>query len=80
MKAGNLASNLYGWLLPQGTAEPQHPGLDVVIRVEIRTDLHVSAGPEDEFEPDWGAGPGTLCVAHHLRKANGFIVCADTYL
>jgi hypothetical protein len=25
----------------------------------VETDPYVAAGPEDEFEPDWGAGPGT---------------------
>ena len=60
MKKGNLVSNLYGLLLPEGTAEPQHPGPDEFIKIPMETDLHVSAGPEDEVEPDWGHGPGTL--------------------
>ena len=25
----------------------------------METGPYVAAGPEDEFEPDWGAGPGT---------------------
>ena len=25
----------------------------------METDPYVTAGPEDEFEPDWGVGPGT---------------------
>ena len=60
MKQDHLVSNLYGLLRPQGTTEPQHPGPDEVIKLDAAKDLHVSAGPEDEFEPDWGAGPVSL--------------------
>ena len=62
MKTGNLVSNLHGLLLAQGTPEPQHPGPDEVLRVQTETDLHVSVGPEDEFEPEWGVGPGTTAL------------------
>ena len=41
---------------------PQHPGPDDVLMVQLGTDLHVSAGREDELEPDWGAGPGTTAL------------------
>ena len=65
MMTGNLVSNRYGLLLPQGTcgtAVPQHPRPEEVLRVQNETDLHVSAGPEEDFEPDWGVGPGTTAL------------------
>ena len=51
-----------GLLLPHGacgTAVPQHPRPEELLRVHMQTDQYVSAGPEDELELDWGAGPGT---------------------
>ena len=66
MMTGDLVSNLHGLLLPQGTCgaeAPQHPKPDEILKVLMETDLHVSAGPEDEFEPDWvlAEGPRPLC-------------------
>ena len=29
-----------------------------LLTIQMETDQYVAAGPEDEFEPDWGAGPG----------------------
>ena len=37
--------------------EVQHPAPEseaAVIKVQAEADLHISAGPEDEFEPDVG--------------------------
>jgi len=52
-------SNLLKALGTRGTAEPQRPSPEELLRVQMETDQCVTAGPEDEFEPDWGAGPGT---------------------
>ncbi len=38
-----------------GGAPPQ---AEELLKVQMETGQYVSAGPEDEFEPDWGAGPG----------------------
>ena len=43
----------------RGTAVPRHAKPEELLRVHMETDQYVSAGPEDEFEPDWGAGPRT---------------------
>jgi len=59
---GSLVENLCVLLKAlgtRGTAEPQRPRPEELLRVQMETDQYVSAGPEDEFEPDWGAGPGT---------------------
>jgi len=59
---GSWIENLSVLLTAQGTrgtAVPQHPRPEELLRVQMETDQYVSAGPEDEFEPDWGAGPGT---------------------
>ena len=52
-------SNLLKALGTRGTAEPRRPSPEELLRVQMETDQCVTVGPEDEFEPDWGAGPGT---------------------
>ena len=62
---GSLFENLCGLLLAKGTrgtAVPQHPRPEELLRVNMETDQYVSVGPEDEFEPDWGVGPGTTAL------------------
>ncbi len=59
---GSWIENLSVLLTAQGTrgtAVPQHPRPEELLRVQMETDQYVSVGPEDEFEPDWGVGPGT---------------------
>ena len=59
---GSLDENLRNLLKALGTggtAEPQRPSPQELLRVQMETDQCITAGPEDEFEPDWGAGPGT---------------------
>ena len=59
---GSLVENLCDLLKAlgtRGTAEPQRPRPEELLRVQMETDQYVTVGPEDEFEPDWGAGPGT---------------------
>jgi hypothetical protein len=51
-------SNLLKALGTRGTAEPQRPSPEELLRVHMETDQCITAGLEDEFEPDWGAGPG----------------------
>ena len=58
---GSLIENLCVLLTAlgtRGTALPQCPRPEELLKVRMETDQYVSAGPEDEFEPDWGAGPG----------------------
>ena len=33
----------------------------------METYQYVTAGPEDEFEPDWGVGPGTTGLAEPVE-------------
>ena len=51
----------------RGTAVPQHPRPQELLTVHMETGLYVSAGPEDEFEPDLGVGPGTTGL--ELRRS-----------
>ena len=46
----------------RGTAEPQRPRPEELLRVQMETDQYVTVGPEDEFEPDWRVGPGATCL------------------
>ena len=58
---GSLVENLCDMLKAlgtRGTAEPQRPSPEELLRVQMETDQRVTVGPEDEFEPDWGAAPG----------------------
>ena len=47
----------------RGTAVPHRPKPEELLKVQMETDQYVSAGPEDEFEPDWwlAHGPRPLC-------------------
>ena len=59
---GSLVENLRNLLKALGTcgtAEPQRPSPEELLRVQMETDRYVAAGTEDDSEPDWGAGPGT---------------------
>ena len=43
----------------RGTAVPQHPRPEELLKDRMETDQYVSAGPENEFEPGWDDGPRT---------------------
>ena len=70
LRQGDVVARLYNLLSPkQSTTELQRPAPEseaAVVKFQSEADLHISAGPEDEFEPDRGQIPGTLVAFRTL--------------